>query len=102
MTTTTTQQFDMSSLIESLSYAQLKWLQAELHLGAPFLREKVTQTLMQLELQERGVCASCGVALDSTHNVSTLVFGPESFKKKGSFCGLDCHSEFLGRLQNME
>ena len=93
--------FNMHSLVESLSYSQLKWLDAELSLGAPFLKEKVTRTIAQLELQERGVCASCGTALDSTHEVTTLVFGPSSFRKKGSFCGLDCHSAFVSKLQTM-
>jgi hypothetical protein len=87
-------------LLYSLNYQQLTELEFELQKGAPNIKTHVANLKERLELQQRSICATCGVRLDpDKHQVLTLVFGPTDFRKKGSFCGKDCHMEFLNRLQ---
>jgi hypothetical protein len=93
-------QFDFKALLYSLTYQQLLELEFELAKGAPNLKNHVINLKERLELQQKSVCASCGTRLDpDRHQVLTLVFGPTDFRKKGSFCGIDCHKEFLNRLE---
>ena len=94
------QQLSLDILLRNLTYAQLLDLQHDLTKGAPVLLQKVSGLLERLELQQRGVCASCGVGLDpDKHQVLTLVFGPTDFRQKGSFCGVDCQMSFVEKLR---
>ena len=55
------------------------------------------------EKKHKTFCTTCSNAIDpyNTNNY-TLIFGPDDFRKKGSFCGLDCLEYFLIRLKQMK
>lgn len=95
-------EFGLTELVHSLSYAQLLKLKYELETGATQLQHHIKNKITQIEIEQRGVCASCGVKLDSSMETFTLVFGPPDFRQKGSFCGIDCHEAFLGQLRGIK
>ena len=84
--------------IAGLDYNDLKVIEKDLKKGAPLIKSVIKRRLHQIENQDTGICAGCG----NKQNVQyTLVFGPEDFKKKASFCGLDCLEYFLAQLKEL-
>jgi hypothetical protein len=98
--TTNQMRFDFKTLLYSLTYQQLLELEFELNKGSPNLKNHIANLKERLEMQQKSICATCGCQLNpDKHQVLTLVFGPTDFRKKGSFCGIDCHKEFISRLE---
>lgn len=54
-----------------------------------------------MNTKKTSFCAVCGSKLDESQYVYTLVFGPDDFQKKASFCGLDCMEYFLNYLKKL-
>ncbi len=88
-------------MIQGLDEAELYKLKADLDHGAVHLKKLVVAKLKELEARSRGVCATCGSSLADAKKSYTLVFGPDGFKKKASFCELDCLEYFLSKLKAM-
>lgn len=86
-------------MIAMLSYEQLKKLQRDLASGGGHLKILVDQKIEDIETSDRGVCAFCGTPLRSHDHPYTLLFGPKDFRKKASFCGLDCMDSFSKNLR---
>ena len=89
---------DMKRLIEKLGYEDLMRMKKELEEGE--LKKFIEQKLRHFETTHEKTCSVCYNLLEphSMHNYS-LVFGPDDFKKKASFCGLDCLQYFLENLK---
>ena len=89
-------------IIEILDYNELMRFKNDLDTGAftvkRFLEDRIKRKLKEHER----VCATCSNDLNfyRTNNY-TLLFGPDDFKKKASFCGLDCLEYFLIKLKNI-
>ncbi len=84
--------------IANLNYNELKILEIDLKKGAPTVKTIIKNRIKQIESQDTGLCAGCG----NVENLSyTLIFGPDDFKKKASFCGLDCLEYFLEQLKEI-
>ena len=90
-------------LIRILDYDELMRLKGDLDNGAVkvklLLEEKIKKKLREHER----TCTTCSNSLNfySASNY-TLVFGPDDFKKKASFCGLDCLEYFTIMLRDVK
>lgn len=96
-------EYTIDNLVDGLTYAQLLKMQFDLQHGALNLRKLVDSRIKQLETQNRKVCACCGfeITVDSDSSY-TLVFGPSDFRKKATFCAMDCFEQFLKKLKEYE
>ena len=84
-----------------MRYEELKKIKKDLEEGGVEIKKIVDQKISQHETSHQKTCSVCYSDLDpySVHNY-TLVFGPDDFKKKASFCGMDCFQYFLDNLKN--
>ena len=89
--------------IESLDYGELTRLKQDVDEGA-FKTKKILEERIKTKLKEHEkTCSTCSNDLKfySTSNY-TLVFGPDDFKKKASFCGIDCMEYFIIKLKEIK
>ena len=89
-------------VIEFLDYEELLKLKNDLNSGGFHLLNLVNSKLKEVELSHKSFCSYCGSSIDlnKTQNY-TLVFGPYDFRKKATFCGLDCMESFVDNLKLM-
>ena len=90
-------------VFEVLDYGELMRFKSDLDSGAITLKKLLEEKIKSKLKEHEKVCAICSNQLDfyKTNNY-TLVFGPDDFKKKASFCGLDCLEYFILKLKNMK
>ncbi len=86
--------------INGMDYNELMGIKIDLEGGGMQLRKLVTQKIKEKEKLHEKRCAVCSSEIDcyGTGNY-TLLFGPEDFKKKASFCAIDCLEYFLSRMK---
>ena len=89
-------------ILSVLNYQELMRLKKDLDNGGvntkKFLEEKIKRRLREHEK----TCATCSNSLNFyISSYYTLMFGPDDFKKKASFCGLDCLEYFIIKLRDM-
>ena len=91
----------LKEVIEDLSYDQLRALDINLKRGS-FMKTEVKKKIEEIEKRNSRICATCGKPLDafSLTNFS-LMFGPEDFKKRASFCAFDCLEYFTRKLKRL-
>ncbi len=90
-------------VIEILDYNELMRFKSDLDTGAITLKRLLEEKIKSKLKEHEKVCVTCSNDLDfyKTSNY-TLVFGPDDFKKKASFCGLDCLEYFMIKLKDMK
>ena len=90
-------------VFEILDYNELMRLKNDLDSGAITVKKLLQDKIKAMLKEHEKVCAICSNNLDfyKTNNY-TLVFGPDDFKKKASFCGLDCLEYFVLKLKDMK
>ncbi|MFH1849490.1 MAG: hypothetical protein ABH879_04860 [archaeon] len=89
-------------VIESLDDTELRKMQKDLDEGGVHLRDLVTNKITERENQHRAFCSVCSTEISPQSTTSyTLVFGPHDFRKKATFCALDCLEYFLSNLKKM-
>ncbi len=59
------------------------------------LQKLIDDKIKAIENQKRQFCAVCGTDLKGKDNTLTLLFGPDDFRRKGSFCEIDCMEYFV-------
>lgn len=91
------------NVMDSLEYDELLKIKKDLEAGGVHLRNLVNQKIKKYQKEHEKVCSVCSNDIDpeSTENY-TLVFGPESFKKKASFCAIDCLEYFISDLKKIK
>ena len=89
-------------IFDILDYTELMRFKNDLDNGAITLKKLLEEKIKKRLREHEKTCATCSNDLDfyKTNNY-TLVFGPDDFKKKASFCGLDCLEYFIIKLKNM-
>tara|TARA_B100001964_G_C14261556_1_gene615823 strand:- start:8646 stop:8969 length:324 start_codon:yes stop_codon:yes gene_type:complete len=89
-------------LIDVLDYDELIRFKKDLDDKGIALKKLVQEKIKARLKEHEKSCASCSNDLEfyKTNNY-TLVFGPDDFKKKASFCGMDCLEYFLINLKQM-
>lgn len=90
-------------VIDILDYNELMRFKNDLDSGAITLKKLLEEKIKQKLKEHEKICATCSSELNfyKTSNY-TLVFGPDDFKKKASFCGLDCLEYFIKKLNDMK
>lgn len=90
-------------VIEILDYNELMRFKSDLDSGAIILKRLLEEKIKKKLKEHEKICATCSNTLNfyKTNNY-TLVFGPDDFKKKASFCGLDCLGYFIIKLKDMK
>lgn len=91
----------VSELLESVTADELYKLKADLNNGGRALRQLVDKKIRSLEEKKGSYCVTCGKDLEGHPTSFNLVFGQEAFKKKASFCELDCLEYFIAELKSM-
>ncbi len=89
-------------LIDILDYNELMRFKQDLDSGAITLKRLLEEKIKKRLKEHEKICATCSNTLNfyKTNNY-TLIFGPDDFKKKASFCGLDCLEYFIIKLKEM-
>ena len=90
-------------VIEILDYNELMRFKNDLDSGAITLKRLLEERIKKKLKEHEKICATCSSNLNFyTTNNYTLIFGPDDFKKKASFCGLDCLEYFIIKLKEMK
>jgi len=92
--------FKINDIMDSIDDESLYKIQKDLESGGAYLKKLVDDKLKEIEKHKKGVCATCGMDLAEKEHTHTLIFGPDDFKKKASFCEVDCLQYFLGGRKN--
>jgi len=89
-------------MIGRLGNEELNKLKKDIEEGGFELQRIIEEKIKHHESTHEKTCSVCYNDLGpfSVHNY-TLVFGPDDFRKKASFCGMDCLQYFLDNLKNM-
>lgn len=95
--------YRFTRFLDSLEHYELILFKKELEKGNLDVTKSIQNKIKENEKKHLSYCVTCSSTLDlySTNNY-TIIFGPEDFKKKASFCGLDCLGYFLIKLKQME
>ena len=90
-------------VFEVLDYNELMRFKNDLDTGAITLKILLEEKIKKKLKEHEKICATCSNTLNfyKTNNY-TLIFGPDDFKKKASFCGLDCLEYFIKKLNGMK
>lgn len=90
-------------VMDILDYNELMRFKSDLDSGAITLKRLLEEKIKRKLKEHEKICATCSNNLNfyRTSNY-TLVFGPDDFKKKASFCGLDCLEYFMIKLKDMK
>ena len=95
--------YRFTRFLSSLEHYELVRLKQEIEKGNLDMEKEIQENIKERERKHSKFCATCSNNLDlyNTNNY-TIIFGPEDFKKKASFCGLDCLEYFLIKLKQMK
>ena len=91
------------NVFEVLDYNELMRFKNDFDNGAVALKRLLEENIKNKLKEHEKICATCSNTLNfyKTNNY-TLIFGPDDFKKKASFCGLDCLEYFIKKLNDMK
>ena len=90
-------------VFDVLDYNELMRFKNDLDSGAITLKKLLEEKIKTRLKEHEKICATCSSQLNfyKTSNY-TLMFGPDDFKKKASFCGIDCLEYFIIKLKDMK
>jgi len=88
--------------IDMIEYDDLIKMKADLESGGIHIQQMINAKIKEHEQQHDQICSACGENIEPTStNTYTLVFGPEDFRKKATFCAVDCMEYFVNSLKEM-
>lgn len=85
-------------LMENVDYDDLSKLRSDLLSGGKHIKNLVAKRMEELE-QDAKICAVCGKPIIVGDDSFTLIFGRDDFKKRASFCAIDCLDYFLTHVK---
>lgn len=88
--------------MDALEYEELVRIKKDLKYGGIHLKKLIDEKIKEKELIHKKYCSTCNAEIEPSKRSYTLLFGPEDFKKKTTFCALDCMEYFLKQLKDME
>ncbi len=92
----------LKDAVDAMEYDELMGIKIVLEGGGYNIKKMVTQKIREKERKHERKCAVCNSEMDGFRSSNyTLLFGPEDFKKKASFCGMDCLEYFIAKLRDM-
>jgi len=92
----------LKEVVDNLEHEDLIKLQKDIEEeGGMHVKKLVSEKIQQLEDSEKAICAVCGKPINPYYTEHyKLIFGPRDFRKKASFCALDCMDYFLKNLRD--
>src|SRR3989338_3894426 len=89
-------------IIDVLDYDELMRFKSDLDSGGITTKKLMEEKIKKKLKEHEKICATCSNTLNFyKSNNYTIIFGPDDFKKKASFCGLDCLEYFIIKLKEM-
>ena len=89
--------------LSSLEHYELIKLKKEIEKGNLDVEKEIQEYIKDHEKKHKKCCTTCSNTLDYYNiNNYTIIFGPEDFRKKASFCGLDCLEYFIIKLKQIK
>jgi hypothetical protein len=93
----------IKNLLDGMEYNDLIFLNHDIKKGHFDFNVLLKQTLKNKEKEHIKYCSVCGNDLEPNSVTNyTLLFGPEDFKKRASFCALDCMEYFMVKLKGIK
>ena len=90
-------------VVDVLDYNELMRFKIDLDSGAISIKKLLEDKIKKKLKEHEKICATCSNTLNFYKSSNyTLVFGPDDFKKKASFCGLDCLEYFIIKLKELK
>ena len=92
----------LREVMDLLDYNELMNMKNDLKKGGDGIRILIENRIKQELKKHEQYCTICAnkLGLDSA-TTFTLMFGPEEFKKKATFCAMDCLEYFLLGLKKV-
>lgn len=91
----------IKDVVPSLDFSELMKIRKDLDSGAIHLRKLIDEEIRNKEKTHEQLCSVCSNKIHpEDSNNFTLVFGPESFRKKATFCAIDCLQYFLKNIRD--
>lgn len=95
--------YRFARFLGSLEHYELVRLKQELEKGTLNVAKSIQEKIKEHEKKHASYCTTCSNTLDHYNsNNYTIIFGPEDFRKKASFCGLDCLEYFLIKIKQIK
>ena len=92
----------VTDVLGMLNYEDLVELQRDLFSGGAAIKNQVANRIKEINESQTRVCATCGGTVNlSVNHEYTLIFGPKDFKKRASFCAVDCLEYFFIQLKQL-
>ena len=90
-------------VVDILDYDELMRFKGDVDSGAVAIKKLIEEKIRKKLKEHEKTCATCSGELKFYNSSNyTIVFGPDDFKKKASFCGLDCLEYFIIKLKDMK
>ena len=92
--------YKLRDVVDQLDYDELVKIKKDLESGGVHLKNFIGAKVKEKEIIHRKNCTVCQSEISqfSTSNY-TLVFGPADFRKKATFCAVDCLKYFITNLE---
>ncbi len=93
----------ISDMLEKLDHHELMNIKQGVEKGDLDFRALVKEKIIEKERSHEKFCAVCQNDIDPGSTTTfTILFGPEGFKKKATFCAVDCLHYFIDKLKEMK
>ena len=90
-------------VMDVLDYNELMRFKSDLDSGAITVKKLLEEKIKRKLKEHEKICAICSSDINFYKSSNyTLVFGPDDFKKKASFCGIDCLEYFIAKLKDLK
>lgn len=90
----------LGRIIDNIPYEELLLLKRDLEIGN--IERLINKRIEHFKTEKKIICATCNAEIaDSGDNQFTLVFGPRDFKKRATFCAMDCMLYFTDKLKEI-
>ena len=89
-------------VIELVEYADLIRIKKDLEKGGKTISELIESRIEHEQKNHETICGFCQNNIDfKSTKTFTLLFGPDDFKKKATFCAVDCLEGFLNQFKTL-
>lgn len=95
-------EYRFNEILRDLDYNELIAFKKELDYGSVNLTKMLKEKIKEKENLHQKSCSVCqsDIPPTSRHNY-TIVFGPNDFRKKATFCAMDCLKYFISNLEQL-
>lgn len=89
----------LMNILQTMDYNDLRQLKWDLDKGNFDFNAALMDIIRKKEKTHKKYCSCCGSDILPSENSYTMLFGPDDFRKKATFCGRDCMASFMQKLE---